>query len=99
MTASVRVTNTGDRAGAEVVQLYVGDEVASVGRPPKELKAFARVELAAGASQEVHFDLDERAFAFWDPVAGAWTVEPGRFGLLVGASSRDIRSRAAVNWG
>ncbi len=97
--ASVEVTNTGDRAGVEVVQLYVSDEVASVSRPPKELKAFQRVELQPGETVTVRFELDERAFAFWDPVAGRWTVEPGRFGLLVGASSRDIRSRAAVNWG
>ncbi len=92
------VTNIGERPGAEVVQLYVGDDEASVARPPKELKGFAKVFLHPGETREVHIDLDERAFSFWDPVRAGWHLEPGRFSLLAGASSRDIRVRAAVIW-
>ncbi|MGQ9780604.1 MAG: fibronectin type III-like domain-contianing protein, partial [Bacillota bacterium] len=93
---SVRVTNTGPRAGKEVVQVYVRDVESSLPRPPKELKAFAKVALAPGESKTVEFALDGRAFAFYDPYRGRWTVEPGEFELLVGSSSRDIRGAATV---
>ncbi|MGQ9779565.1 MAG: fibronectin type III-like domain-contianing protein, partial [Bacillota bacterium] len=93
---SVRVTNTGPWAGKEVVQVYIRDEESSLPRPPKELKAFAKVALAPGESKTVEFTLDERAFAFYDPHRGRWTVEPGEFELLVGSSSRDIRTKATV---
>jgi beta-glucosidase len=96
VVVSVKVTNTGAVTGQEVVQLYVADEQASVARPPKELKGFAKVSLAPGESQAVSFTLHERAFAFYDAHAGAWTVEPGAFGILVGASSRDIRVQGKV---
>ncbi len=92
------VTNVGERPGAEVVQLYVGDDEASVARPPKELKGFDKVFLQPGETRRVHIELDARAFSFWDPVADQWRLEPGRFSLLAGASSRDIRARAAVIW-
>jgi beta-glucosidase len=95
---SLDVTNVGERAGAEVVQLYVGDDEASVARPPKELKGFAKVFLQPGETRRVHIELDERAFSFWDPLAEQWRLEPGRFSLLAGSSSRDIRARAAVVW-
>jgi beta-glucosidase len=91
---AVDVTNTGDRTGAEVVQLYVRDVEASVRRPEKELKGFAKVVIEPGRTQRVHLTLDDRAFAFWDPQWGGWRVEPGEFELLVGASSADIRARA-----
>jgi beta-glucosidase len=87
-TVAFTVTNTGPRAGSQVVQVYVGDPVASVDRPTRELKAFTRLELAAGESRRVELPLDERAFAFW--AADGWTVEPGRFVIEVGTSSRDI---------
>jgi beta-glucosidase len=90
---AVDVTNSGDRTGAEVVQLYVRDIEASVRRPEKELKGFAKVVLEPGRTERVHFTLDDRAFAFWDPPSGGWRVEPGEFELLVGASSADIRAR------
>ncbi|GAA4192943.1 glycoside hydrolase family 3 C-terminal domain-containing protein [Microbacterium oryzae] len=82
------VTNTGSRAGAEVVQVYVGDPEASVDRPVRELKAFQKVRLAAGESTRVRLELDDRAFAFWGE--SGWTVEPGAFVVEVGTSSRDI---------
>lgn len=93
---SVRVKNTGERAGKEVVQLYVRDKVSSLPRPPKELKGFAKVALRPGESKVVEFLLDERAFAFYDPYQKRWVVEPGEFEILVGSSSRDIRAGATV---
>ncbi|MCX7680612.1 MAG: glycoside hydrolase family 3 C-terminal domain-containing protein [Anaerolineae bacterium] len=93
---TVTVRNTGDRAGKEVVQLYVGDRVASLPRPPRELKGFAKVALQPGESRTVHFTLERRAFAFYDPWRREWVVEPGEFEILVGASSRDIRARAVL---
>jgi beta-glucosidase len=88
--ARVRVTNTGTMRGAEVVQCYVRDVEASVARPKQELKAFAKVWLDPGASEEVVLTLDDRAFAFWDVAAQDWTVEPGDFELRIGTSSRNI---------
>ena len=92
---AVDVTNTGARTGAEVVQLYVRDIEASVRRPEKELKGFAKVVVEPGRTERVHFTLDDRAFAFWDAAAGGWRVEPGEFELLVGSSSTDIRVRSS----
>ncbi len=94
VNVTVTLTNTGDRAGAEVVQLYVHDVESSVFRPEQELKAFAKVRLAPGESQAVTLDLDRRAFAVWDRKQHGWAVEPGRFEIRVGSSSRDIRARA-----
>ncbi|MDT7855036.1 beta-glucosidase BglX [Rubrivirga sp. S365] len=88
---TVEVTNTGDRAGAEVVQLYVRDEVASVTRPLRELKGFERVELAPGQTQRVAFTLTPDDLQFWGE-GGAWTVEPGWFTVYVGGSSAATES-------
>jgi beta-glucosidase len=96
VTVSVKITNTGERVGAEVVQLYVRDVEASVIRPRKELKGFEKVRLAPGESGAVTFDLNQRAFAFWDESLGEWRVESGSFELLVGASSRDIRLTTTI---
>ena len=85
------VTNTGDRAGRETVQVYVTDPQATVYRPEQELRAFAQVSLAPGESAPVTVTLDSRAFAFWHSTARNWVVEGGEFGVRVGASSRDIR--------
>jgi beta-glucosidase len=90
------VTNTGDRAGAEVVQVYVSDPVAQVQRPERELKAFAKVHLAPGESREVAFDLTARDLSYWHPVLRRWVVEGGEFVVAVGASSRDLRGSATV---
>jgi beta-glucosidase len=88
---SLTVTNTGDRAGAEVVQVYVGDPVASVYRPMQELRGFSKVKLEPGASDRVTIELDKRAFAYWHAARGEWVVEGGEFELKIGSSSRDIR--------
>lgn len=92
----VRVTNTGAVRGAETVQCYVRDIEASVARPRQELKAFVKVWLEPGASEELTLLLDERAFAFWDVAAHAWTVEPGEFELRIGTSSRAIAHRLTI---
>ena len=91
VTASVDVTNTGDRAGVEVVQLYVRDEVRSVTPPLQELKGFERIELAPGESRTVTFTLSPDDLQFWG-LEGAWTVEPGWFTVMVGGSSADTQA-------
>ncbi|WP_176084263.1 glycoside hydrolase family 3 N-terminal domain-containing protein [Martelella sp. HB161492] len=92
---SFTVTNVGGRKGIAVPQLYVRDELASVVRPVKELKAFGRVELAAGASARVHIRLPVDMLNFTG-MEGKRVVEPGFFTLMVGASSGDIKLKARV---
>ena len=96
----VRVTasekNTGKRAGAEVVQLYVNDAKARVPRPEKELKGYEKVYLEPGETRQVEFILDSEAFAFYDMDLHEFVVESGVFNILLGASSRDIRLSTAV---
>ena len=93
---TLTVTNTGDRAGKETVQVYVSDPAATVYRPEQELRGFAQVTLEPGQSAPLTLTLGQRAFAFWHDTAGRWVVEGGVFGVRVGASSRDIRLEAAV---
>lgn len=88
---SLRVRNTGRRAGKEVVELYLSDGHAPVLRPEKELKAFAKVDLKPGQATHVSFDLDPRAFAYYNVAKKGWTIAPGRFRILVGSSSRDVK--------
>jgi beta-glucosidase len=95
LTLALDVTNTGERPGQEVVQVYVRDEAARVARPEKELQAFAKVALEPGETRTVRLTLGMRSLAFFDEAAMAWVAEPGRFELLVGASSQDIRARAS----
>jgi beta-glucosidase len=90
-TATLKLQNEGKRAGAEVVQLYVHDGHSTVDRPVKELKAFRRVQLLPGQSTTVSFTLDKSALAYYSTQKKDWTAEPGKFEILVGASSRDIR--------
>jgi beta-glucosidase len=97
ISLSCRVTNCGARAGKEVIQVYVGDLQASVMRPPRELKAFAKVSLDPGASTTVAFELGSRELSFWSVRAHDWLLEAGQFELAVGASSRDLRLTATVD--
>ncbi|MFN8074210.1 MAG: glycoside hydrolase family 3 C-terminal domain-containing protein [Kineosporiaceae bacterium] len=97
VTLGLTVTNTGTRAGSDVVQVYVGDPAASVTRPVRELKAFAKVALAPGESRRVELSLTARDLAFWHPAVRRWVVEPGAFDIAVGASSRDLRLSATVD--
>lgn len=96
---ALTVTNTGPVAGKEVVQLYIGADAASVLRPVRELKGFAKVTLDPGASRQVTFELSERDLSYWSTRSGGWVVEPGPFEVCVGASSRDLRVRAAIEIG
>jgi beta-glucosidase len=100
VTLTVPVTNTGTRRGAEVVQCYVAPpQPSSVIRPPKELKAFAKVWLDPGEQTVAELTLDTRAFAYWDPSAGdhgAWHVEAGTYELHIGRSSADIAHVVSV---
>jgi len=84
----VDATNTGQRAGTEVVQLYIRDLVSSVTRPVKELKGFQKIELQPGETQTVALDITAESLAFYD-VNMKYVVEPGQFEILVGTSSRD----------
>lgn len=93
----VRVTNTGDRAGKEIVQLYVSDVESTVIRPVKELKAFAKVALEPGESEVVSFTLNKRSFAYYNLDMKDWHVETGEFEIQVGSSSRDIHVHTRVN--
>ena len=93
---SVKVTNTGKRAGSEVVQVYVHDVESTLYRPVKELKGFAKIRLEPGKSATVKIPLNRRAFAVYDAATRAWVVEAGDFEILVGASSADIRSTVKV---
>ncbi len=85
-----KVENTGSRAGAEVVQLYVKDMESALPRPEKELKAFEKILLKPGESGEVSLFLDWDSFAYFNDLDGGWVVEPGEFMLLIGNSSRNI---------
>jgi beta-glucosidase len=98
INVSLDVQNTSSRAGAEVVQLYVKDVKASVLRPEKELKGFEKIWLEPGVKRTVSFKLDQSALAFFDVKKSDWTVEPGQFQILVGASSRDIRLKGAISY-
>jgi beta-glucosidase len=90
----VKVKNTGKVAGKEVAQLYVSDKQASLQRPAKELKGFAKVALQPGEEKMISFELNERALAYYHPDRKAWVAEPGEFEVLIGSSSQDIRLKA-----
>ena len=90
----VKVTNTGSRAGDEVVQLYTHQRVSRDKQPLKQLKAFQRVSLKPGQTRTVHLKLSPKDLAHWDVTRSKWTVEKGTYDVLVGSSSADIRSRA-----
>ncbi len=94
LMVKVDVTNTGEVAGKETVQVYVHDVQASLARPPKELKGFAKVDLKPGETKTVTIPLDFHAFAFYHPGYQQWVTEDGEFEILVGASAGDIRLTA-----
>jgi beta-glucosidase len=90
------VKNTGPVAGAETAQIYVGPQHPPVPRPVRELKGFAKVQLAPGETKTVTIPLGDRAFEFFDPKKNQWTLAPGTFDVFIGASSRDLRLSQAV---
>lgn len=91
-TATVKLTvrNTGDKAGASVVQIYVAPRQSAVCRPVHELKGFKKVYLEPGEARQVSIDLDERAFAYWSTMYNNWHVEAGTYGIEIATSSRDV---------
>ena len=96
-SVTLTVTNTGARDGAEIVQVYIAKPGAEIFRPAQELKAFARVPLAAGESRTVTLPLDDKAFRYWNTRTDGWEIEGGRYEVRVGASSADIRLTAEVD--
>ena len=97
VTVSVKVKNTGDVFGKEIVQLYVRDVESSVIRPEKELKGFEKVGLEPGEEKEVTFELNKRSFAYYNTDINDWYVESGEFEILIGKSSRDIVLKEGIN--
>ena len=95
VTVSVEVTNTGGRAGQEVVQMYIGDRKSSLPRPLKELKGFCKVSLAPGESKVVSFVIDREALSFFDPDRHEWVAEPGRFDVYLASASDDVRGKVS----
>jgi beta-glucosidase len=94
---SLQVTNTGSHDGAEVVELYIHDGHSKIDRPVHELKDFKRVELKAGETKTVEFWLGREDLSYWSPEKKDWVVDPGKFEIQVGSSSRDIRLRATLD--
>ncbi len=93
---SFDITNTGERAGSDVAQLYVGDTHSKVPRPPKELKGFAKVRLEPGESRRVTIELDRRSLSYYDVKAKQWHADPGIFDIFVARSSTDIQLHGQV---
>jgi beta-glucosidase len=96
VTASVAVTNTGQREGAEVAGLYVHDPAPKIDKPIRELKGFGKVDLLPGQTKIVTMMLHPRDFAYCDVAGKQWRADAGTYDIEVGASSRDIRQRAAL---
>ena len=90
MTASVTVTNSGQRDGDEIVQLYINDPVCSISRPVKELKGFRRIHLKAGESKRISFDITRDMLSYYN-AEGDLIFEPGDFNIMIGPNSRDVR--------
>ena len=94
----LKLKNTGDVAGAEVVQAYVHDDASSLERPEKELKAFSKVLLQSGETKEIELILNKAAFQYYDDAKKKWVLEPGTFTLLIGNSSKNIKLTGEVNF-
>ena len=88
---SVTITNTGERAGSEVAQIYVEDLATQETKPVRQLKGYKKVRLEPGESQTIQFELDGRAFSWWDRSGPGWMVTPGAYRIHVGSSSQDLR--------
>lgn len=96
LSVTLKVRNTGKRAGKEIVQLYVKDHQSAVIRPVKELKGFEKIELNPGEAKIVGFQLDRRAFAYYSEELQDWCVQDGTYEILIGKSSRDIELSTTV---
>ncbi len=96
LSVEVPITNTGDRVGSEVAQVYVAPAQSVVPRPVKELAGFAKLDLAPGATGTARVNLTDRSFARWDPAVHDWVVDPGSYSIILAASATDIRATADV---
>ena len=94
-----KIQNTGDVAGTEIAQLYVGKESDSVFRPLRELKGFARVELAPGEEKEIRILFDDKTFRFYDTRTDSWEVETGTYQIMIGSNAEEmlLEGSLAVN--
>lgn len=97
ITVSCDITNTGDYAGAEVVQLYIENFIGLENRPVRELKDFAKITLLPGETKTVTFRLNDRSFSYYNETAKDWFIESGEYTIALGASSRDLRLRQTIN--
>jgi beta-glucosidase len=95
---SVDITNSGPRVGAEVIQLYIQDVECSVERPTKELKGFKKIKLEPGDKKSITLEIEKKDLSFYDDKSGRWKAEPGKFNILVGSSSRDIRLQGEIEY-
>jgi len=95
---AIPVKNTGKRDGIEVVQVYVHELKPLIPRPPRELKGFKSISLAAGETKTVEFDLDASAFSYWNPATRKWTLDPGAYEIQIGRSSRNILRKSGVSF-
>jgi len=96
ITAIVKVKNTGKYAGKETVQLYISKANSMVERPAKELKAFKKVMIKPGETVSVALSIPVKDLAYYDVKTSAWKVEPGKYTLLAGASSKDIKETGSI---
>lgn len=96
VTASVDITNTGNRAGEEVAELYLHDLDPKIDKPVRELKGFSKVALRPGETKTVHFTIQPRDLAYFDVPGHQWKADAGKYEIEVGASSRDIRLKAPL---
>ena len=96
-SATFTITNTGDRDGAEIAQLYIAKPGAKIFRPERELKGFSKVFLKAGESQTVTISLDDKAYRYWNVQTNQWEVEGGIYQIQIGASVQDIRLMGLLN--
>ncbi|MCB5198214.1 glycoside hydrolase family 3 C-terminal domain-containing protein [Loktanella sp. TSTF-M6] len=100
-SVTLTVTNTGDRTGTTVAQIYVSEDAPQVPRPDKELEGFAKLSLDAGEARTVTIPLDHRAFAYWDQDTQGWRVDAGTFTIHAGLSATDLQAHAQIaleNW-
>ena len=98
ITVSFSLKNTGKKSSAEIAQLYVHDVKSSVNRPVKELKGFKKVFLKPGETKKVELKLNWKDLAFWNPKTKSWTAEDGKFKIMIGSSSRDIKLESTIEY-
>lgn len=94
---SFRITNSGERDGAEIAQLYIGLPGSAIFRPCRELKGFAKIYLKAGESRKIRIDFDDKAFRYFNVKTNKWEIEEGEYEIAIGASSRDLRLRGTLS--